>query len=225
MSASDRHPTPVPRLPTADSRLPKFWEVWGEAEARYNVVRLYAVSVTALAGLLFVGLIYLAARPRPVLVVPGASEGGVFRPGEVPTEYIEDTAKSFILSFANWNYSTADKAFAAVRAMMDKVVLAEFDVRVSDRLEDIRRNQISEVFHVGEGRIVSQKGDRYLVRLEGLREMYVGTKPVWTGPYFYEVELRRRAPTPAAPRAVAVVKVNQGAIQTGGQVETSAGPP
>lgn len=194
------------------SRMPKFWEVWGEAEARYNLVRLYAVSVTALAVLLVAGLLYLAARPRSVLVVPGAVEAGLVQPGETTPTYVEDTAKAFILSFANWNYSTVDKAFASVRMMMDKTVLAEFDVRAADRVEEIRRTQLSEAFHLAESRIDSRQADRFIVRLEGLREMYVGTKSVWSGPYFYEVHLRKKSPTLADPRALSVTKLNQGEL-------------
>lgn len=197
----------------SDKRMPKFWEVWGEAETRYNVVRLYAVSVTVLACLLMALLAYVVGKPAPVLIVPGAEEASILRPGRMTETYVEDTAKSFILSFANWNYSTVDQSFQSIRSMMDRAILAEFDLRAADRIEEIRRNQISESFHPSTVSLSSQEGERYLVHLEGIKETYVGTKPVWSGGYFYDVAMRKKTPTLSDPRALAVVKLSQGEIK------------
>lgn len=206
-------------------RLPKFWEVWGEAEARYNVVRLYAVSVTVLAGLLTGVLVYVLSKPAPVLIVPGAEEASILKPGRMTDAYVEDTAKSFVLSFANWNYSTVDQSFQSVRAMMDRNILAEFDLRAADRIEEIRRNQISESFHPSTVKIGPAEGDRYAVHLEGIKETYVGTRPVWSGGYFYDLVLRKKTPTLSDPRALAVVKLSQGEIKSAAQAGSSGTGP
>ncbi|MBI2059263.1 MAG: hypothetical protein HYT87_05770 [Nitrospirae bacterium] len=206
-------------------RLPKFWEVWGEAEARYNVVRLYAASVTVLAALLVGVVAYMAGKPTPVLIVPGAEEASILKPGRMTETYVEDTAKSFVLSFANWNYSTVDQSFQSVRAMMDRAILAEFDLRAADRIEEIRRNQISESFHPSAVKLSSQEGDRYVVHLEGIKETYVGTKPVWSGGYYYDLVMKKKAPTLSDPRALAVVKLSQGEMKPMAQAGTGSSTP
>jgi hypothetical protein len=192
--------------------VPKFAEVLANYEARYLTSRWALLVVSFIAAGLAVALAVTSMSPRPVIVVPGASGVGVFRPGEMPTSVIKDFAQTFTQNLIHFTPATARNRMKLCRTKMGPELQTGFDAQLEYRLKQIEDTQISQVFYPESSEVETTTPNRkYKAVVAGQLLTYVGSKSVGAGPWRVTLYINRVPSTDDNPYGIQVMGIDQAA--------------
>jgi hypothetical protein len=190
---------------------PKYAEVLTNFESRYLTSRWALIVVSLIAVGLAVTLAVTFMTPRPVIVVPGASGVGVFRPGEMPTSVIKDFAQTFTQNLIHFTPATARKRMELCRAKMGPELQTGFDAQLSYRIKQIEDTQVSQVFYPESSEVETITTNRkYKAVVAGQLNSFVGSKSVGSQPWRVTLYINRVPSTDDNPYGIQVMGIDQG---------------
>lgn len=196
-----------------DKASPKFVEILGRMESRRETafMGLLAVSVTAI--ILAVTLWVTMTAPKPVIVVPGATRAGMYRPGQIPASALKDFARDYALSLVHYNPTVLEEKLTRARRRSSPSLQARIEAKEPEIISHVRNYSVSQSFTPS--KVVVRETDggghwRAFVRGELIQ--YVGSKEIKRGPYRVVLQLERTEPTEENPCGVWVTSVTQNFI-------------
>ncbi len=146
------------------------------------------------------GLVAVALRPRPVIIVPSAHAEGELLPGAVPEEAAREFALRYVLHFDNFTPATLD----TTQQVLQRMIGPRSWTGANQALE--KRRQV-----VQEGRMSSQvipletRAKGMTVTIDAVRRVFISDRLSRESRVRYEVTLERQPPTDPNPFGLGVV--------------------
>ena len=131
----------------------KFWEILAESQHDKLVLSWFSLVQTLLVLVLGGFLIFMAVRPKPVVVVPGAAVAGVYNAGEMPETVMVQFARNFVVDLANYTPASAEKGYLSAARFMSPELLSRFEPVAREQLKQVVTNRVSQFFTVDSFRI------------------------------------------------------------------------
>ncbi|MBI2061040.1 MAG: hypothetical protein HYT87_14835 [Nitrospirae bacterium] len=183
----------------------RFFEVWGEAETRYEHMRGLTI-LSLLVALAAVGL--AAVRKDRVYVVPGAA--GVTRLGDESAgpAYAVDVARSFLTQYASYRPETIEGNVRSARTYLEEHLLEPFDKATIRQVERAKSLSLSQHFWIRQ-ETVEPTGKDYKVVLVVWQELWSPRGKEWAGTYRYEISLKKVPVAGRDFRGLAIVNIAQ----------------
>jgi len=185
-------------------------DLWGQLQTRAlrleAAVVLLAVVVAGLFGL----SAWLVLRPAPIYYIPATAGPGLLTPGAVPEALAADFAQQVLLMLYNFTPATARLAYRETEKYLHPRLLTPFRVRAERELREIEEQQIASQLSIRSAEVTGDTSER-LVRVRGLRRVYVGKLPVRDEEIEVQVKLLRVQPGPLNPHGLVVADLQVGA--------------
>lgn len=192
------------------ARQPLYLEVLDGLDARrersFLAMLLFSITTVVLA----VSLWMVATAPKPVIVVPGATREGMFRPGEIPASALRDFARAYALDLAHFTPAVVkdhlDRARRRAAPKLQSIIEAQQDEVVAH----VQAHAISQNFTPSRVEVTKEGEGRWKATVVGLLVQYVGSSEMKRGPYRVELDMSRTEPTEENPWGVWITSVKQG---------------
>ena len=185
----------------------KFWEILAESQHDKLVLAWCSVVQTGLVVLLGGSLIFMATRPKSVVVVPGAAVAGVYNAGEMPETVMVQFARNFVVDLANYTPASAEKGYLSAARFMSPELLSRFEPVAREQLKQVVTNRVSQFFTIESFNVEGK--DPLVVRFLGERITYVGRTETERKAYQYRVTLRYVERTQHNPYGLVVSSIEQ----------------
>ncbi len=195
----------------------KYVEVLDRLEARRDAFLMGMLATAAAALVLAVALWAVVTSPKPVVVVPGATRAGLFKPGEIPAEALRDFARDYAVSLVHFTPSTIADRLARARKRSAPPVQARMEAETDQILAHVKAHSVSQSFTPERVEVARAGRDRWTAAVEGLMVQYVGERPVRRGRYRIGLGLERTEATEDNPWGVWVTSVTQGFVEEKGK--------
>lgn len=188
---------------------PSYVEVLDRLDARRETSFLAMIAASATAVILAVSLWLVVTAPKPVIVVPGATRAGMFRPGEVPTSALKDFARAYALDLIHFTPAVVrdrlDRARRRAAPRLQAIIEAQEDQVVAH----VRAHSISQTFTPSKVEVKKVGEGRWHAVIEGPMVQFVGTSRMKSGRYRVELDMTRTESTKENPWGVWVTSVEQ----------------
>jgi hypothetical protein len=190
----------------------KFWEILAESQHDKLLLSWFSLVQTVLVIVLGGFLIFMAVRPKPVVVVPGAAVAGVYNAGAMPETVMVQFARNFVVDLANYTPASAEKGYLSAARFMSPELLSRFEPVAREQLKQVVTNRVSQFFTVDSFKVEGK--DPLVVRFLGERITYVGRTETERKPYQYRLTLRYVERTQQNPYGLVVSSVEQAEAST-----------
>lgn len=171
--------------------------------SRARLVQLL-VLLLCLDGGLALLLAWQVARPREVVVVPGAPGERVLLPGDPTAAGARRFALLFAIHLDNFTSATFPAQARRVRSLVAPD-LVEMDRILERRSRLARGADLASSLFVNLDTVSTRAvAEGYEVQFEGLRRQYVGGRKSWEAPFRYRVRVRSVPPTAGNPYGLEV---------------------
>lgn len=170
-----------------------------------TIVALLAVDVflTALAA-------YLALKPRPMVVVPGAQERAV--PADTPDENsILSFGLLLAMNFDNYTHTTIDEQDRFVMSKASPRFATELERVLADRKALVKESKMSSQIAIVDPATVTVKPSPsgfWDVEFRAAKQVFVADRLSWRDRFEYRIAVEAAPPTRANPYGLALAGIS-----------------
>ena len=188
----------------------KFWALLADSQHDKVVLSWVSLVLAALVITLAGLLLSVSARPKPVVVVPGAAVAGIYNAGEMPEAIMIHFARNFVTNLANYTPASAEKGYLQAARTMSPELLSRFEPIALAQLKQVVTNRISQFFTIETEKVANK--DPLIIQFTGERITYVGRTETERRPFQYRVTLQHVERTQQNPYGLVVSSVEQNEI-------------
>lgn len=186
-----------------------YFERYANAERQNVALGLTVYLLGSVCVILVAGLIFMAARPKPVHYVPGAVLGGISYPGRVPAVSALSFASAWLMNWSNYSPETAGIVHKRSLMVMAPSLLSRVRMGLDEELQKIARERISSVFTLREEPRVEEGVAGFRIIFTGERGVYVGKEEISREDVRFVVDVRQASPTADNPYGLVVFDIKK----------------
>jgi len=177
----------------------------GSAKNSRRLILLLAVDL-ALAAV--VG--YLAIRPVPVVVVPGAQAERVVKPALPDDASISNFALLVATNFENFAHTTLDEQDRFVLAKVSPRFATELERVILERKALVKESKMSSQIAVEPTSVAVRRSNQgfWEVQFRAVKQVFVADRLSWRDRFAYRVAVEAMAPTRSNPYGLGLAGIS-----------------
>ncbi|MBF0330939.1 MAG: hypothetical protein HQL17_03315 [Candidatus Omnitrophica bacterium] len=189
------------------SRSSVYFERYGMAERQSMSLGMTVYLLGGVCGILAVGLVLVAVRPKAIYYIPAVAAAGVAYPDQVPPSSALSFAESWLMDWVNYTPETVAGVYERTSKFMSPGLLARVRAGMDQELARIARSQASSSFYLKASGKVRDVARGFEVTLAGVRAVYAGKEELSREEVIFEVRLSRATVTVQNPYGLVIEDV------------------
>jgi hypothetical protein len=186
----------------------------GSAKNSRRLILLLAVDL-ALAAV----VAYLAIRPAPVVVVPGAQAERVVKPASPDDASISSFALLVATNLENFAHTTLDEQDRFVLAKVSPRFATELERVILERKALVKESKMSSQLAVEPASVAVRRSDQgfWEVQFQAVKQVFVADRLSWRDRFAYRVAVEAMAPTRSNPYGLGLAGISISKISKPGE--------
>ncbi len=175
------------------------WKFTDNITAYVNFLKGVIIFESFLVVLLVLVLSNVSRKKQEIIVVPGAQEEMVFKPGKLNDVIVKDLALHIVSLYSTFTPATFKSNVERLLKYFSPLKYSELKVKLLSRNEEIQRSTYSQVFIPEHVDIIKKGGGDVSVRVTGVLNIMIADKPVERKRAIYSMVFVRVEPTKENP--------------------------
>ena len=133
-------------------------------------------------------------RMKEYILAPGVVDFTNASPQTIPDSYVSDAVTDFISNLGNVNPASINEQYEMVKRFMSDQLKVQFDVDTFDWVEQVKSDDISQIFTVKDKQIITNDDGRFKIEVLGKADFYANKAYLGNENHAIEMELKLMPP-------------------------------
>ena len=185
----------------------KFLEIWSNLALHVKTLRIVVVGEFVIILLLSMTLLRKVTERPPIIVVPGALQKMVLKPGNLPESVIKDFALSILYLYSSFQPHSVQGQLEEILKYVPPAAYNQVRTEFATQIKKIIESNYAQQFNPTQATLY-KTDDGYVVSVEGRYRRIVGDRVVAKGGAKYEITLQNGIPTEQNPYGLWLVGIH-----------------